>query len=519
VALAEADRVAYFTTIAEKSMRIAVAGFQHETNTFAPTAADFEAFQLAKAFPPLVRGQEMLAAVRGTKLPSGGAIGSLEAAKAEIVPILWCIATPSAHVTEDAYERIAGEIVRAIAAAGPLDGIVLELHGAMVARHIDDGEGELLARVRDVVGPRVPISVPLDLHANVTPKMVDNADYLDLYRYYPHIDMAETGARAARTLIEMIRRGKRPAKAFRQLDFLIPVNGGCTDFGPAREIYHQILPALEREQGLAGLSFSVGFPHADFKDAGPSVIAYAENQAAAEAAADRLKAEVAGREAQFLPEFYPAPEAVTRALAIAATASKPVVIADTQDNPGGGGSGDTTGLLRALLAAKVRGAVIGALIDPVATDAAHAAGEGAIATIGIGGKRFPGDSPVEARCRVLRTRSDGWIAVGPMKGGMPVDLGRTALIETEEGVMVALASRASQTLDRGIFLHLGLVPERLAIIAVKSSVHFRADFTPLAAAIIVAKAPGPVAIDHTELAYQKLRHGVRLMPQAARSVG
>jgi len=412
-------------------------------------------------------------------------------------------------------ERIAGEIVQSIAASGPLDGILLELHGAMVAHHIDDGEGELLTRVRKLVGPGVPISVPLDLHANVTPEMVEKADYLDLYRYYPHVDMAETGARAAQMLLEMIRTGKRPAKAFRQLDFLIPVNGGCTDFGPARDLYHRIMPTLEREWGLAGLSLGIGFPQADFKDAGPSVVAYAESQAAADTAAEQLRAEVATREAEFLPEFYPAPEAVARALAIATRASKPVVIADTQDNPGGGGPGDTTGLLRAMLAARAKGAVIGALIDPVAADAAHAAGEGSETVIFLGGRQFPGDSPVEARCRVLRIRSDGWTAVGAMKGGMPVDLGRTALVETEEGVMVALASRTSQTLDRGIFQHLGLVPERLPIIAVKSSVHFRADFAPIAEAIVVAKAPGPVTIDHRELAYRKLRPGIRLMPRAA----
>jgi microcystin degradation protein MlrC len=496
-------------------MRIAVAGFQHETNTFAPLEADFAAFCVAKAFPPLVRGQDMLAAIRGKKLPSAGAIKVLEAAGAELVPILWCIATPSAHVTEDAYERIAGDILAGIIAAGRLDGILLELHGAMVARHIDDGEGELLARVRRLVGPGVPISVPLDLHANVTAAMVENADYLDLYRYYPHIDMAETGARAAKMLVEMVAMSSRPAKAFRQFDFLIPVNGGCTDFGPAQEIYHQIMPQAERDMGLSGLSFGVGFPHADFRDAGPSVVAYAKSQAIAESAADHLKAEVSRREAQFLPEFYPAPEAVARALSAAARASRPVVIADTQDNPGGGGTGDTTGLLRAMLAAGAKGAVIGALVDPVAAERAHAAGEGGIAAFSIGGKRFPGDFPVLACCRVRRVRSDGWIAVGPMRGGMPVDLGRTALLETEEGVMIALASRAAQTLDSGIFRHLGLVPERLPIIAVKSSVHFRADFTPMAEEIIVAKAPGPVAIDHNELDYRRLRPGIRVMPRRA----
>jgi microcystin degradation protein MlrC len=496
-------------------MRIAVAGFQHETNTFAPVAADYDAFRLAKAFPALARGDAVLDALRGKRLPTSGAIDALEAAGAEPVPILWCIATPCAHVTEDAYERIAGEVLGRIAEAGRLDGVLLELHGAMVARHVDDGEGELLARVRRLVGPAVPIAAALDLHANVTPEMVARADYLDLYRYYPHIDMAATGARAAKMLVEMVRSHARPAKAFRQLDFLIPVTAGCTDFDPARSIYHRIMPEMDREPGLRGLSFAAGFPHADIADAGPSVIAYADTQTAADAAAERLGAEVARREAQFLPEFYPAAQAVARALAVAATASKPVVIADTQDNPGGGGPGDTTGLLRAMLAAKAKGAVIGALIDPAAADAAHAAGEGGVADIALGGKRLAGDSPVAARCRVLRARSDGWIAVGPMKGGMPVDLGRTALVATAEGVMVALASRASQTLDSGIFRHLGLVPERLPIIAVKSSVHFRADFAPMAAEIIVAKAPGPVAIDHTELAYAKLRPGVRVMPRGA----
>ena len=496
-------------------MRIAIAGFQHETNTFAPIAADYEAFRIAKAFPPLVRGDEMLAVIGGKRLPIAGAITVLGRAGAELVPVLWCMATPSAHVTEDAYERIAGDILRGIADAGRIDGIQLELHGAMVARHVEDGEGELLARVRRLVGAHVPISVALDLHANVTPQMIETADYLDLYRFYPHIDMAETGARAANMLMVMIRTGARPAKAFRQLDFLIPVNGGCTDFGPAREVYHQIMPAMEREDGLRGLSFAAGFPHADIPDAGPSVIVYAEMQSIADAAADRLQAEVARREAQFLPEYLSAHDAVARALASAAGASKPVVVADTQDNPGGGGTGDTTGLLRALLAAKAKGAVIGALIDPHAADAAHAVGEGGEAHMAIGGKRYPGDSPVEVRCRVLRARSDAWVGVGPMKGGIPVDLGRTALVETAAGVMIALASRPAQTLDSGIFRHLGLVPEGLPIIAVKSSVHFRAEFAPMAEEIIVAKAPGPVAIDHTELSYRRLRPSVRVMPCGA----
>jgi len=497
-------------------MRIAVAGFQHETNTFAPVKADFEAFRVAKSFPPLVRGPAMLAAVEDKKLPSAGIIATLRAAGAEVVPLLWCMATPSAHVTEDAYERIVGEILAMIAAAGPLDGICLELHGAMVGEHVDDGEGELLKRLRRQVGHQMPITVALDLHANVTAGMVAEADYLDLYQYYPHTDMAETGVRAAKVLIDIIRTGRRPAKAFRQLDFIIPVNSGCTDFGPSREVYRELMPAIERETpGLVGLSFACGFPQADIADVGPSVIAYAATETAAATAADRLAREAASRESRYLPEFFPAAEAVAKALAIARGASRPVVIADTQDNPGGGGPGDTTGVLRALLAAGARGAVIGAIIDAESADKAHAVGEGGSAVFAIGGKRYPGDRPVETRARVLRARSDGWTALGGMKGGMPVDLGRTALLETEaEGVLVVLASRVAQTMESSIFRHLVLVPERLPIIVVKSSVHFRADFAPMAEAILVAKAPGPVTIDLSELPYAKARKGLRLMPRA-----
>lgn len=500
-------------------MRIAVAGFQHETNTFAPVKADYEAFAVAKSFPPLCRGDDMLARIRGKRLPAAGVIATLDAAGATIVPLLWCMATPSAHVTEDAYERITGELLAMVAAAGPLDGICLELHGAMVAEHVDDGEGELLRRLRAQVGPNLPISVALDLHSNMTRAMIDHADYIDMYRCYPHTDMVETGARAAAGLLRIISSGRRPAKAFRQLDFLIPINGGCTDFGPAREIYLSLMPEMDRTvDGLVGLSFASGFPHSDIVDCGPSVFAYAETQAAADQAAERLTGEIARREGDFLPQFYSAPDAVSRALEQAAAADKPVVIADTQDNPGGGGPGDTTGVLRALIEAGARGAVIGAIIDPETAEAAHRVGEGATEHFAIGGKRLPGDRPVETRAKVVRARSDAWTATGAMKAGMPVDLGLTALLEVEPtGVLVAVASRVAQTMDSSIFRHLGLVPEKLAIIVVKSSVHFRADFTPMAAAIIVAKAPGPVAIDHTELPYRKLRAGIRLMPDGAES--
>ncbi len=496
-------------------MRIAVAGFEHETNTFAPLKADYQAFAQPKNYPGLIKGEAMLAGLKGLNIPCAGAIEVLQTAGAEIIPILWCMATPSAHVTADAFDRITTQIGDGLAAAGPLDGILLELHGAMVADNTDDGEGEVLARVRRKLGRDIPIAVPLDLHGNVTPAMVADADILDAYRTYPHIDCAETGARTARLLLDMIAKRRRPAKAFRQIDFLIPINGACTDFGPARELYFEVMPDIEKSPpGLLSLSFLPGFPLADFHDVGPSVIAYAETQEAADKAADRLAQAVNAREAAFRPQFLPAHDAVAKALTLAAAATKPVVIADTQDNPGGGGPGDTTGLLRELIAQKAKGAVIGAMIDPETAAEALAAGAGATTRFAIGGKRNPGDKPVEVDARVISASQDSWTGSGPMKAGMTVNLGTVALLETvNEGVLVVVASKPAQTVDRSIFAHLGLVPERLPIIVLKSSVHFRADFTPLASHILVALAPGPVAIDLASLPFTKLRAGVRRMPR------
>ena len=457
----------------------------------------------------------MVPALKGKNISTTGGVEALEAAGMEIVPLLWCTATPSAHVTEDAYERIAGMIVELLQAAGPLDGLFLELHGAMVAEHVDDGEGELLRRIRAVVGDGLPIAVVLDLHANVTEAMVRHADFMDMYRYYPHTDMAEAGKRAAAGLLGILESGKLPAKAFRQLDFLIPINGGCTDFEPAKSLYLEHIPQLlDAHQGLEALSFASGFPHADFADVGPSVIAYAKDQATADLVADQLAAEIAARETEFLPAFLEADACIKRALDIAYRASKPVVVADTQDNPGGGGPGDTTGVLRALIANGAEGAVIGAMIDPETAARAHVLGEGAVGDFAIGGKRYPGDAPVEVTCRVKRVRDDSWIGRGGMKGGLEVNLGKIALLVTEPGgVKIVVASKPSQTADSSIFYHVGEEADKLPIIVVKSSVHFRADFTGLADTILVAAAPGPVAIDHSQLAYERVRAGVRLMPR------
>src|SRR5438045_7684970 len=200
--------------------RIAIGGFQHETNTFAPSKADYAAFEAGGGWPGVQYGEPLFAAVEGANIPAAGAIRALRAMGHSLVGTAWAAASPSAQVTTDAFERIAGELVARLKAALPVDAVYLDLHGAMVVESHDDGEGELLRRVREAVGPRVPIVASLDLHANVTRAMVERADALVAYRTYPHVEMADTGARAARLLDQMLRSGAQLASGFQQLDFL-----------------------------------------------------------------------------------------------------------------------------------------------------------------------------------------------------------------------------------------------------------------------------------------------------------
>ncbi|MHA1153851.1 MAG: M81 family metallopeptidase, partial [Alphaproteobacteria bacterium] len=263
-----------------------------------------------------------------------------------------------------------------------------------MTEHLEDGEGEVLRRVRAIVGPEVPVVSSLDLHANITPEMIDFADCLVAYRSYPHIDFADTGARAAGELDRLLGgRGGQGGqggsvgrhKAFRQFPFLIPVLGGCTLYEPAQSLYAR-LPELEGREGVDHVSLAMGFGPADIYHCGPSVCAYGTSQAAADQAADVLAEEILAREAEFrLPVWSPA-DGVARAIALAAASRRPVVLADSQDNPGGGGNGDTVGLLKELVRQQAEGAALAILYDPEAAAAAHTAGEGAELSLGLGAK-------------------------------------------------------------------------------------------------------------------------------------
>jgi len=344
--------------------RIAVGGFQHETNSFAPSPTRLADFIAADGWPGLSRGEILFDAVAGINLPAAGFIAAARDANHSLVPLLWCAAPPLGLVEADAYERIAEMLLADLAAAGPLDALYLDLHGAMIADHVEDGEGELLRRIRALVGPDLPIVASLDLHANVTASMVELATLLVAYRTYPHVDMADTGARVAGLLDRLLARGRPWSKAFRKLDFLVPLPWQCTMVEPAAGLYRRLaeLEATAASQ-LASLSFATGFPPADIAETGPAVLAYGVSQAAADAAAATLAATALAAEADFAGKVWSPDAAVAEAMRLAATASRSVILADTQDNPGAGTNSDTIWLTEALLR-QGASAAVGLICDP-----------------------------------------------------------------------------------------------------------------------------------------------------------
>jgi microcystin degradation protein MlrC len=490
---------------------IAIGGMQHETNTFAPSKADYTAFEHGGGWPSVQRGEPLFEAVVGANIPIQGAIDALRARGHALVPLTWAAASPSAHVTREAFETIVGDLIGRLRAAGQVEGVYLDLHGAMVCEHHDDGEGEILRRVREAVGPKVPVVASLDLHANVTRQMVAQSDALTIYRTYPHVDMAETGARAGAMLDAMLARGRRPAKAHRQFDFLTGIPSQSTFIEPCRGLYARIAE-IERRHA-ASVDFAPGFPMADFPECGMSVVAYADTDAAAQAALAEIGDAVAAAEPDFALELLTPDEAVMRAMRVG-TPGAPVVLADTQDNPGAGGNGDTTGLLAAMIRHRAPDAVLGLLIDGASAARAHEAGRGATLEFALGAvSGVAGHAPLAGRFVVERLGDGRFTCTGPMFRGFRMMLGPMALLREEaSGVRVVLATRKCQAADQEMFRHVGIEPVRQRVLALKSSVHFRADFQPIAREVLVVRSPGPALADPVDFPWKRLRPGIRMRP-------
>ncbi|MDA0261444.1 MAG: M81 family metallopeptidase [Proteobacteria bacterium] len=493
-------------------VRVAVGGFQHETNTFSPINAEFGDFERADGWPPLLRGEEILSgAATGMNIPIAGFIDSARSCNFDLVPLIWCAATPSGRVSTDAFERIAGMLVSDLTRASDIDALYLDLHGAMVTMDHDDGEGELLRRVRAALPPQIPIVASLDLHANISSAMVDLATALVVYRTYPHIDMAATGGRAATLLRRIVETGRVPQRAFRRLDFLIPLPSQCTLIEPAKSIYDGI--NIPGRGSIHSIDLALGFPAADVPDCGPSIVAYGDDINTVEKHASDLLGVVAGAEPRFKLEVFDPDEGVARALALAKTDhARTVIIADTQDNPGGGAEGDGVVILKALVQQGAQRSVFGVLFDPEAAQDAHAAGKGAELNIAIGARsRYKDATPLEDRFKVVELGDGRFTCRGSYYSGCRMDLGPMAHLRLA-GIDIVVASRKQQAADIEMFRHVGLDPAAASVLVLKSSVHFRADFGQIASDIIVVCAPGPNVADPAQQPFRRLRTAMRMRP-------
>ncbi|WP_170400279.1 M81 family metallopeptidase [Ruegeria arenilitoris] len=478
--------------------RIAIAGFQHETNCFGVTKAGLPEFEMADSWPGLLHGEKVILETEGMNLPIAGFAAAAQAAGIEVVPILWCSAEPSAHVTDHAFEAICGMLLNGIRDAGHIDGVYLDLHGAMVTESLADGEGEILRRVREVVGPEFPVVASLDLHANISAEMVEHADYLAIFRTYPHLDMADTGARCVPVLKRLLA-GEPLYKAFQAVPYLIPLHAQYTGSTPFDEIY-QLPVEFEQKDVLAEIA--LGFTAADFPDTGPSCVAYAATAQQATAAAGEIVDLFLAREADLDCSMLSLDEAVSKCRQ---KWGKPIVLADVQDNAGAGGTSDTTGLLAALIKGGAKKALMGLFYDPESARQAHEAGEGALVQLAIGAKSgLAGHVPVKAEFEVLALGDGTCRYTGEMYGGGVATLGKTAalrLVGHEAEIDLVATSVRNQCLDRAHFTHIGLNPKSYSVICVKSTTHFRADFEPIAGDVFPVSSPGTFLCDLEKIPY------------------
>jgi len=490
--------------------RIAIGGFQHETNTFSGVPAAFADFEAPDAWPGLTRGEALFEAVAGINLPAAGFAHEARSLHHELLPLTWCSAQPSGRVTRDAYERISALLAEDLRAHGAVDAVYLDLHGAMVAEHVDDADGEILRRVRNAVGPDVPLVASLDFHANLSRQMTRAATALVSYRTYPHVDMADTGARAAKVLHDVLS-GARAVSQLEQVDFLIPLTSQSTLTEPLQSLMAEAA-AAERTP-LLSVCITPGFPAADVADCGPAVYACGTDADAVAHAVDALAAELRRREGEFALELLTVEQAIAQVARASTRRGRPIILADTQDNPGAGGNADTMSLIKALVASSIPRVLAGVLCDPDAAARAHAAGTGAAIDLRLGARSgIAGETPLEARCRVLALGDGRFTGTGPFYRGGRFELGPMALLEAG-GVHIAVASRKQQAADQAMFRHLGVEPAGYAVLALKSSVHFRADFGPMASEVIVVEAPGPNIADPARLHFTKLRPGMRTRPR------
>lgn len=477
---------------------VVIGEFEHETNTFSSKKTDYACF----CGREYMEGDSILSYYKGTNSEMGGVVDILSGQKdIRLWPSVAADAIPAGPVTADMWRRVRDVLAATIAKAGKVDGVLLCLHGAMVTELSEDGEGDLLEEVRALVGPEVPIMATLDLHANITEKMLRCATVLCPYRAYPHSDQRERGIEAAGLMLRTLRGEIRPVMRYAKRPFLL---AAIPTAMPAMHKHVQRAAEFEGQSGVLSVSIGHGFFCADIKEAGLTTLCVTNGDAdRAQDIAEQLAEGIWQDRAALQRTFYTPEQAIAQARE---ENLRPVVFADVADNPGGGSTGDGTHLLRAMLKAGVRDAAVALICDPESVDAAFAAGAGSTVSLRLGGKQCPEvlGEPIECQAYVKSLHDGRYVNDGPMSGGLAVDLQGSAVVVVD-GIEVIVVRNVTQPYDVQIFRAHGIEPLRRSIVVVKSSVHFRAAFEPLAKKVYDIECPGLMPQNPRAMTYKNLR--------------
>ena len=462
---------------------ILIAEFRHETNRYAPGVTDMQIYAQRNA----VFGEEAVRArFAGAKNEMTGFMDFFrEKEQYRIVPVLAMNAAPGAPVEQGVWQLVKDKLLEAIRAQTKVDALLLCLHGAMVTEQYEDGEGELLEALREQVGPDVPIIATLDLHANITQKMVRCADAFFPYDYYPHTDMYEAGLRAAACTYKTLEGLVRPVMACKKLDLILPyMPTACEAFAPFLEKAQSM-----RDQGaVIDVTVCHGFFASDIYEQGVAVLAVTNADASlAQNIADALGQEIFAARKQLHRTFYEPQEAVEIAQS---STQYPVVLADVADNPGSGGSTDSTLLLRTMIEKNVQDAAVAVICDPQVVEQAQQAGVGSCIRASLGGKVAPEVTGGPICCDAyVKAITDGkFCNRDEMCQGLLVNFGTCALLQVG-GIQIIVSSFRTQPWDLEVYRHCGIQPQDMKILMVKSAAHFRASYGKIAAQILDVQAP------------------------------
>ncbi len=482
-------------------MRILIAMMKHETNTFSPVVTDWARFQDWGAF----MGADVVKTYKDTAMPIAAYMKIARELGAEIVTPLATEAMPSGKVTKEAYEYMAGLITDA---AKDVDIALLDLHGAMVAEDVFDGEGTLLARLR-AMRPDLPIAVTLDLHCNLTQAMVDNCTALIGYKTYPHVDMYQVAEQVGRIVVAAVQGKLEPVMAWGHPALLSQTLRQGTDDEPMKTLIAMARDAERNSDVLAATVFG-GFPLADMPDAGTSAIIVTDgDMALAQAERDAILEEAWRRRDEFVYQPEPLQEAVGRAKVMT---KGPVMLLDHADNCGSGANQDVMTVIAEVLRQDLDDVVVGAVWDPAAVQAMQRAGVGATITLTLGGKTdMPAiglkGAPLEITGTVKVLTDGKWIVRGPMYTGVSVNMGPSAVLDTGH-MQIVVVSRHHEPWDRGVFTSVGIQPEHHRYILLKSRIHYRAGFGDLPTATVTLDGDGVTTSDNSRLTFEHVRRPI-----------